>query len=262
MPAKHVAWSLSKAQLALNCSLSYDWKYKKRRKGFRITKGAGRIGTAVHFALEQMLLGKVLNVEDALRMGCNQGDLTVPEVHQAYDFTGNIQRFVDRFATWKERLNVDDDDVYVEKRVGITKDYTACKFFDKQVWFRGVWDLAAILRQSERTVMVITDHKTGAPADNTDKYEDQFRCYAVTAPVFFPEVTHIRCQIHYVKTGDIVPREKMYTVEEITTELRPWLNQFVAKAEKAKEQSTPCQGWWCDYCSYKPWCPLFKKGAA
>lgn len=261
MPRK-IAWSLSKAQVALNCTLRYNWQYRQKRGGYRVTHGAGRIGSAVHVALELLLKDKATDIDDALRQGIMTSDLTTPEIHEALLYRGNILKFLDRFESWCTRHGVRQNDVLVEQRVGMTEDFSPVKFFDKEVWFRGVLDLWVNLTKGGGKRVVILDHKTGDRKE-MDSYRDQFKCYAIAALAHEPDIEDVRCAIHFVRPGEIVFDEVEYTADDIKNTLRPWLKDFVAKAEDAAAGEVRANSdWWCNFCEYRPLCPAHTEGSA
>lgn len=262
---KHV-WSLSKANLALNCPLQFHLSYVLKSKDKRTEQsGDARVGSASHEALEYGLKGH--DTRQSLKTACIQHQLTSVDAHRARLMLPNIDAFIARFNAWRAKLNVSDDEVFIEHAVGMNRKFEPAPFKtwgankNADTWFRGVWDLAALVHHNGQKILVITDHKTGHPKPLAMHYA-QFRSYTTLALAVMPDVDRVRCQIHYVKTGDIAPEE--YTRKTILEGHRPWLEDFIEKAEASvaahRAKPEPREGWWCSFCPFAHRCELKRQG--
>lgn len=250
-------WSYSRINNALRCTLQYSLQYQRRASRIRVQDGAGRVGSAIHWILEKRLLGDDRPIDEMFHEASLRFDLTQVEVIDMLDFQGNIEAFMERYETWASRLTIEKQEI--EHRIGITDAFEPCGYKEKNVWFRGILDLYAVVEHNGKRIAVITDHKTGRPAQ-VDKYEQQFSAYALQAFVN-DDVEQVRCQIHYVKSGDIVTRPEAFIKERDFPILKDWLSDMIRRAEEAsqlaRKDPQPTDGWWCSYCAYKHHCPLY-----
>ena len=69
---------------------------------------------------------------------------------------------------------------FFEYRMGITKDLEPCKFFDKNVWWRGIADFVAV----DGEVGMLVDYKTGKSAKFADTQQLQ-----LLSPVSYTHLT-------------------------------------------------------------------------
>jgi hypothetical protein len=256
---KNAPWSFSKAAVIQNCSLQFAHKYGVFRdpayvKGPASTES--RIGTAVHKALELTLSGgTVLPV--AIDMATNQGVLTINEEEELKSYYEAMDHFVKRIAAFRKKHHVLPQNVILERKTGMTYDYKPTAFYDDDGFFRGAIDFLLITPSGDA---LIVDHKSGKQKE-LSSYSDQCKGYCVLALAMRPEIKNFQTGINFVKTDQLQwnPSVSAKTVRE---EYRPWLTQFLAES-CAKLQvdapPTPCEGWWCNYCDYRPLCPAVTK---
>lgn len=93
---------------------------------------------------------------------------------------------------------------HTEIRFGVKRTeagYEACKFFDKDVWYRGIADLVILNGDKARVI----DYKTGKNA----KYADTKQLDLMAGSIFlrYPEVQKIKAALVYVVSGEFVPKE-------------------------------------------------------
>tara|TARA_R110000822_G_scaffold44617_3_gene119734 strand:- start:9506 stop:10198 length:693 start_codon:yes stop_codon:yes gene_type:complete len=115
-----------------------------------------------------------------------------------------------------------------EYKMGLTKDLKPCGFFDRNVWWRGVVDLA-ILDREAGTARVI-DYKTGKSAKYADK--GQLELMALAMFRHFPEVKTIQGGLLFVVCNAFI--KDTYTIDQESELWAKWLSDY-AKMEKAYE---------------------------
>lgn len=91
---------------------------------------------------------------------------------------------------------------FVEQKLGVTKDFRPCEYFDDEVYSRCVIDYLRI--EPCGTVAVVLDWKTGK-----DSYPDvdQLLENAVTVFAHYPEVQRIKARLVFVDHDTSVPAE-------------------------------------------------------
>lgn len=251
---RFAVWSMSKANAAFDCPFRFQLKYVKKRKGHPPSSAAGRIGIAAHSAVERYLKG--MDLKEAMRRSMIDQKLTTPETQDLLAFAHSIREFKGRIDRFSREENVTD--MHIEKKFGLTRDMRPTKFFGKQVFFRGVWDLC--LRAHEKYVVII-DHKSGAvkTGDNgepaLDSYEDQLNLYAIAAVNVFPDVAGVQSALHYMQSGEIV-WDDMRSADTIRETLYPWFYNYINRAAKEALSPAARRGWYCNFCEYTDLCPL------
>lgn len=85
-----------------------------------------------------------------------------------------------------------------EEKLGLTRNLEPCKFFDKEVWWRGVADLIII---NEDKAYVI-DYKTG----KSSKYADTQQLEILSLALFkhFPQVKKVKAGLLFVVADDLI----------------------------------------------------------
>ncbi len=115
------------------------------------------------------------------------------------------------------RIVTGEGNIHVENKMAITKEFAACGFFDRNVWFRSIVDVIKI----NNRVAGIWDWKTGKIV------EDSCQLALSAACVFakFPEVKKIRSSFVWLKDNAV-------TNEDFTPEDMP--GQMLRALEQAK----------------------------
>lgn len=247
---RYAPWSLSKAKLAKNCPFSFDCRYVRKLRGIAPPKGsAGRIGVAVHQVLEVYLQGD--SIKEAVRRAFADNELTTNEMDDVMSYMHNIVSFKDRLTKYKQRHNIIE--THVEVRFGMTNDLKTAQFFGKNVFMRGVWDIA--MRTQEHAVVV--DHKSGMLSSDTDvfeRYGDQLKLYAIAALDRFPGIKGVMSAIHYVMSEDII-FSPMISTRKIREQYVPWLADYLNNCSRDIETKEARVGWYCQFCDYTHVCP-------
>ena len=90
---------------------------------------------------------------------------------------------------------------HCEIRFGVTAEYEPCKFFDDDVWWRGIADLLI----TNGTKGYLVDYKTGKNA----RYADTKQLDLLAAATFthFPEIETLKSALVYVVSNDFIRKE-------------------------------------------------------
>jgi hypothetical protein len=109
-----------------------------------------------------------------------------------------------------------------EQKVGVTENLTACGFYDKDVWFRGIIDLLIVDTLGE-TAWVI-DYKTGKNARYADK--GQLELMALSVFIHYPEVKKIKAGLVFVVSNDLIKAK--YHEYDTSSLWTKWLRKYEA----------------------------------
>ena len=149
----------------------------------------------------------------------------------AEDYIGEGKPLPDEFMYVKgtlDELRAFRGTKLTEQRLGLTRDLKPCGFKDKDVWFRGIVDLAIIDTLGERAWIV--DYKTGKSAKYADK--GQLELMALSIFKKFPDVKHINAALLFVVSNEMIEAE--YKIENSLDLWGKWLKKY-ARMEKAYE---------------------------
>lgn len=113
-----------------------------------------------------------------------------------------------------------------ELKMAIRSDFSACDFFDKDVWYRGIPDVLAINGSTARVV----DWKTG----KSSRYADtaQLELLAGMVMSHYPEVDTVKGVLVFLVPGDVVKAD--FTREQYAGIMSKWW-QKAETIEKAVE---------------------------
>jgi hypothetical protein len=252
-------WSISKAQIAYGCTLRFNHMYVQRTPKKKGSNQASRIGSAVHLLLEYMLDGRTF--EDGFRAGAMKYELTHKELLEFKTFRAPVRRFMDKFAAYKEKFDVEE--ILLERKVAVDENLEIVEnFFDNEkIYFRGVIDLGVLIRRGDKRYLVIIDHKSGEPKDISE-YMDQLNGYLVVATAMYPDIAGAQAAIHWLRAEEaldqkVVEWTPMIARAVIDTKLLPWFHGYLGGAQTlGEEEPKPTAGWYCQFCEYRPECPL------
>lgn len=248
---KYSPWSLSKAQTASTCPFRFDLKYVNKTKGMAPPKDSARkVGIAAHSALEMVLTGK--DLRESLIKAAVDEELTSLETEDLRSLGHNIKNFVGRLDTFKEKKNVNEQ--HVEKRFGLTRDMQPTKFFGKDVFFRGVWDLCLIAGNAPKKYLVVIDHKSGK-TKTLSFYTDQLKLYSLAGIHLFPEITGVHSAVHFIPDENVV-WATLNSAEVIRKTYIPWYVDFLNEAAAGVPSKRAQKCWLCPFCEYHGECPL------
>jgi hypothetical protein len=124
------------------------------------------------------------------------------EVHKAAEeYIRDGTSIPEKYAFIKPHLDKLKDlqgEKLCEEKLGLTRNLEPCKFFDKEVWWRGVADLIII---NEDKAYVI-DYKTG----KSSKYADTQQLEILSLALFkhFPQVKKVKAGLLFVVADDLI----------------------------------------------------------
>lgn len=143
-------------------------------------------------------------------------------------------------------LNAIPGGKYCEYKMGLREDLTACDFFDKDVWWRGVADLLVV--NNDTGVAHSVDYKTSKSA----RYADTKQLDLVALGIFahFPNIVRVKSALVFVVSKEFVKAEHHSAMAEKYIE-KP--RQDVARLEAALDNGVwnPVQGPLCRFCAVK-----------
>lgn len=247
----YMPWSVSKLDVAKSCALKFKLKYIDKQPEPEVSDSRGRIGKGAHKALELVLRGQDLT--RAMTKAVIDEKLTTKESDDLILYKPNITNFLDKLATYKKVHNVEKQ--LVEYKFGLTSDFAPTGFFAKNVFFRGVIDLALVLPKG---VVVILDHKSGAPAPMT-KYATQLNSYSVAGPTLVSGVTGVQTAVHFLQDKTIL-WEGFVSSDEIENTCKAKLVEAINDSTRniTKDDPKATSGPWCTFCGYKAGCPAWQ----
>ena len=170
------------------------------------------------------------------------------DVHKAAeDFIGKGTPIPEKYKFLEPsllKLKAYEGEKLCEYRMGLTKNLDPCKFFDKNVWWRGVADLIIINGDSAK----IVDYKTGKSSKHADTKQLEILSLAVFK--HFPQVKRVKGGLLFVVANDFVKGE--FDAERTDVYWQRWLTN-TAQLEKAFEVNVwnPRPNFTC-----KKWCPV------
>lgn len=196
-----------------NCPRKYhEVRILKKHKQQDTT--ATLYGTAVHKAFEDYI----------------QDGTPLPESFSQY------VRFVEPLAKLTGEIKC-------ELKMGIRSDFTACDFFAKDVWFRGVPDFLAL--NHDKGIARVADYKTG----KSSRYADttQLELMAAMIMCHYPDIHTVKGVLLFVVPGDIIKAE--YTRAQLPAILSKWAG-YASMIETAVEVGVwnPKPSGLCKFC--------------
>lgn len=147
------------------------------------------------------------------------------QVHSALEkYVGNEAPLADMYEGYRpvaDKIKMAPGKKFLEYKFGLTKALTPTTFFAKDVWCRGVLDIA-ITRPKEAVVL---DWKTGARKLDGD----QLRLFAGAAMCLWPYAEKIKTGYIWLKTGQM-------DTETFTPDDKPGIFQdFAARVHRMEE---------------------------
>jgi RecB family exonuclease len=233
------------------CSLQYDFKYGAQKQPELVQFAESRVGVAVHSALEHALRG--LAVDRALLHAKDDHGLTSAECEELDARAAQIARFVSRMAGFKKKHGVSSESI--EEKWGMNAGFTKAGFFDGDVFFRGVVDLAYLTGAGD---LVIIDHKSGKQRELT-YYDTQLRVYALMGLARFPHIRGVQTAINFVMP-DAMAWAPYVPAHQIRDEYQPWLvGRMNDACQGLLTEPKPSKSKLCDWCGYRPICPAHRE---
>lgn len=172
------------------------------------------------------------------------------EMHKAAEnYVREQTPLPDKFSKMKKMLDSVisiKGDHYCELKLGVSKvdgELAPCKFFDDDVWWRGVADFVSVNGSQGYSI----DYKTGK---NT-KYADMTQLDLVAAALFlkFPELETIKSALLYVACNEFL------TKNHTRSELNKYMSQFDGQLLRL-EAALQNQVWNAKQGPLCGWCPV------
>lgn len=213
--SRQLAWSYSSLQAFETC----PWRWKLTKWTKQVTEpqtGATVEGNKVHKALELHL----------------KGTQALPVSYQ-------------HLLPLVERIKASPGKIEAERKIALRADFTECGYFDKDTWYRGVFDVR-VLQPASATIL---DWKTGKRKFDTD----QLKLFAATEFKLNPRAEEVH-------TGYVWLKERKLDKESFTRDQAPeiWQEfaQRVGRMEHAiKTDNFPKRP--SGLC--REWCPVGQK---
>lgn len=147
------------------------------------------------------------------------------------DYIGKGEPLPERFMYIKDaldKLNQREGVKICEQRLGVTANLEPCTFGARNVWFRGIVDLAIL--DEDSGIGWIIDYKTGKSAKYADKGQLELMALAIFA--HYPKITSIRAGLLFVVANKLV--KETYEVADRANLWEKWASNY-ATMEKAFE---------------------------
>jgi len=147
------------------------------------------------------------------------------------DYIGKGEPIPERFMYIKDaldKLNQRKGVKICEQRLGVTANLEPCTFGARNVWFRGIVDLAIL--DEDSGIGWIIDYKTGKSAKYADKGQLELMALAIFA--HYPKITSIRAGLLFVVANKLV--KETYEVADRANLWEKWASNY-ATMEKAFE---------------------------
>jgi len=147
------------------------------------------------------------------------------------DYIGKGEPIPERFMYIKDaldKLNQRKGVKICEQRLGVTANLEPCSFGARNVWFRGIVDLAIL--DEDSGIGWIIDYKTGKSAKYADKGQLELMALAIFA--HYPKITSIRAGLLFVVANKLV--KETYEVADRANLWEKWSSNY-ATMEKAFE---------------------------
>lgn len=118
-----------------------------------------------------------------------------------------------------DKLNAIPGTKLCEYKMGLTEDLEPCGFFDENVWWRGVVDLAII--DEDKGEARVIDYKTGKSV----RYADTGQLELMTLAIFkhFPQITRVKAGLLFVVCRELV--KEVYDTNDKPKLWKKWLRK-------------------------------------
>jgi RecB family exonuclease len=253
-------WSPSMADLAIGCPQAFHRKYILKEAPIETAAAESSVGTLVHRILEWTLRTQgPLTLEEAYRHAYDTLDPPYEIYLQARTYRDAVKDFLVGMDHFKEKFGVTE--TFVERKLALAPDFKLAKYNanrgpDKAL-IRGVIDYIVFTKDGKAAIF---DHKTGA-VKPISMYDSQARVYSLFADALFPRLRYTRMGIHYVGAdpnagGGRTVWAPEYPIETVRTRFRQELIGYLNEAAKDAQLDEPRKSWRCNYCGYRPVCPL------
>lgn len=122
----------------------------------------------------------------------------------------------DKYRKYVEPLAHIPGEIHCEKKLGLTREFEPCDFFDDNVWLRGIPDLLIVNR--DKRIAHVGDYKTG----KSSRWADTSQLELMSAMVMqhYPEVNRVKGALLFVVAGDVIMQD--YLREDVPQTLAKW----------------------------------------
>lgn len=119
------------------------------------------------------------------------GNYVHKELANAIVARGAVPENIKELQKWVQKVITSPGNILVEQQLAILRDYTACTWFDKKTWFRGIGDVIKIVGN----IALIIDWKTGKVT------EDSVQLMLMAQCVFshYPSIQAVRAEFVWLK---------------------------------------------------------------
>ena len=248
-----MAYSAAKIELFDRCPLAYRLKYIDK-----VPEVAPEIyleGRAFHQVAERYVTwclehGRRTDFDYLARLEREKAAELPTELEES---------FRDLCRTYVESHIVDfhdADDVLIEERIGIGKDFSPCDYFDDGCFLRGVVDLAV----KQNSTVTLTDYKTTwrVPPKAEDEKSLQMAAYALLIFSLFPDAERVQVVLDYVRYGV----EHRFTIDRSREdEIRERILARILRIEREGEFRARVSSF-CEWCPFSYTCPEIKTASS
>lgn len=258
-------WSVSKLKTLQQCPLQFYLRYiVKFRPPEKPLDEDGLLtqwGKASHEVLDYVARG--LSVDAAYQRVEVESKKYLPEEHfgPVRENRFSIEQFWQRIQDFKIRHKVKA--IHPEMKVGVTKDFEKAGFFDDDVWFRGIIDLALELENGD---VVVIDHKRGPNPDwgGTKNYRFQLDTYL---PLFHYGIKPVNggvTGVNFINHGKTILDDytKLDCIENRIPKEIKFYTETAVESVVEKGGFHHKRGNQCKYCDYSELCKGGKRGTS
>lgn len=165
-------------------SKPFAWSYSKIKNYDSCPKRYHEVDVLKNYKDESEQLTWGNQLHDALAKHIGKGE-PLPEAYKAYQ-------------KWADRVKQGDGKLLVEQKYAIREDFSPTGYFAKDVWYRGIADVARI----NGPVALAVDWKTGKIVEDSIQLALMAQCLFS----HFPEVQYVRTEFVWLKE-DATTRE-------------------------------------------------------
>jgi len=244
------------ANKAHTCPFAFHQKYVAKEKAKEAPRIDNQVGTAVHTILELCVRGATIDA--AYQKVVSDGLLYEVEI-SIHNFRVAIEEFLAGLERFKTKFKVVK--VYPEKKLGLTKDFTATDYWNKKddCLIRGAIDLTLLTGFKQAAII---DHKSGAKKE-LSTYDHQVGVYSLLVDAYVDNLRAVRTGIHYVgasknRNGTRTEWAPEYPIETVRTRFREDVTQWLNEAAEHAQTTVAKESWMCGFCGYQHLCPLRK----
>ena len=208
------------------------------------------VGKICHSLLEYTSKG--IDLDEAVGLLKDKSIISEKLWEERVDSTlPNIISFNDRIKAFAKTNPIQT--IHTELKLGVSKDWKPCGFFDNNVHYRGVIDYVLKLQNGD---IIVIDHKTGGSSEYVIRNSQfQLNSYEALFHSRYP-VKGAVSGIHYIREGT-VPLGERHEASYIETHIRSSIDFAIEAAiDRVKTDGyfKHVRGSLCKYCDYDNMC--------